>query len=153
LSITKQTPSVNMIPDTHTHTQTHTPVRRVYEAVSKIFRSGSAIYTAVVVARSNGPKGQTVNSGFCCDVFRQLRENLRRRRPELWREKTWLLHHDNAPSHTSVLTQQLQARYKMAVIPHPPYSTDLVTCELLLFPKMKLKLKRHRFGTTEEIQT
>jgi hypothetical protein len=50
---------------------------------------------------------------------------LRRRRPELWREKTWLLHHNNAPSHTSVLTQQVLVKNKMAVILHPPYTPDL----------------------------
>jgi len=63
------------------------------------------------------PTGQNVNSGFYCDVLRRLRENLRRRRPKLWREQTWLLHHDNAPSHTSVLTQQYLAKNKIAVIP------------------------------------
>jgi hypothetical protein len=47
------------------------------------------------------PTGQTVNSG--------LRENVRRRHPEL--EQTWLLHHENAPSHTSVLTQQFLVKY------------------------------------------
>jgi transposase len=62
------------------------------------------------------------------------------------REQTWLLHHENAPSHTSILTQQFLAKNKMAVIPHPPYSPDF------LFPKMKLKLKGHRFDTNEEIQ-
>jgi hypothetical protein len=40
----------------------------------------------------------------------------------------------------------------MAVIPHPMYSTDLAPCDLLLFPKMKLKLKGRRFDTIEEIQ-
>jgi hypothetical protein len=38
----------------------------------------------------------------------------------LWREQTWLLHHDNALSRTSILTQQFLAKYKMAVIPPPP---------------------------------
>jgi hypothetical protein len=90
------------------------------------------------------PTGQTVNSGFYCDVLRRLCENVRRRRPELWREQTWLLHHDIAPSHT-FLTQQFLAKNKMAVIPHPPYSPDLVPCNFLLFPKMKLKLKGRRF--------
>jgi hypothetical protein len=41
---------------------------------------------------------------------------------------------------------------KMAIIPHPPYFPDLAFCDFFLFPKMKLKLKRHRFDTTEEIQ-
>jgi hypothetical protein len=40
----------------------------------------------------------------------------------------------------------------MAVIPHPPYFPDLAPCDFFLFPKMKLKLKGHRFDTIEEIQ-
>jgi histone-lysine N-methyltransferase SETMAR len=84
--------------------------------------------------------------------LRRLRENVRRRRPELGREQTWLLHHDTAPSHTSVLTQQFLAKYEMAVIPHPPYSPHLAPCGFFLFPKMKLKLKGRRFDTIEEIQ-
>jgi hypothetical protein len=39
----------------------------------------------------------------------------------------------------------------MAVIPHPTYSLDLARCDFL-FPKRKLKLKRRRFDTIEEIQ-
>jgi hypothetical protein len=81
---------------------------------------------------------QTVNSGFYCEVLRRLLEKVRRRRHELWREQTWLLHHDNAPSHTSVLTQQFLAK---AVIPHPPNFPDLAPCNFFIFPKIKLKLK------------
>jgi hypothetical protein len=40
----------------------------------------------------------------------------------------------------------------MAVIPHPPYSPNLASCDFFLFPKMKLKLRGRRFNTTEEIQ-
>jgi hypothetical protein len=40
----------------------------------------------------------------------------------------------------------------MAVIPHPPYSPNLASCDFFLFPKMKLKLKGCQFDTTEEIQ-
>jgi hypothetical protein len=46
-------------------------------------------------------EGQTVNSAYHFDVLRRLRENVQRVLPELWRQKNWLLHHDNAPSHTS----------------------------------------------------
>jgi transposase len=81
--------------------------------------------------------------------LRPLRENVPKRHPELWREQTWLLHHDNAPFHTSVVTQQFLA--KMAVIPNPPYSPALAPCDFI-FPKMKLKLKGRRFDTTEDIQ-
>jgi hypothetical protein len=39
----------------------------------------------------------------------------------------------------------------MAVITHPPYFHDLAPYDFFLFPKMKLKLKGHRFDTIEEI--
>jgi hypothetical protein len=69
------------------------------------------------------------------------------RRPKLWREQTWLLHHDNAPSHTSVLTQQFLAKNKIPVIPHPPYSPDLAPCEFFLFLSRIHRENRHRSRT------
>jgi hypothetical protein len=41
---------------------------------------------------------------------------------------------------------------QMAVIHHTPYYPDLVTCDLFLFPKMKLELKGPHVNTTEEIR-
>jgi hypothetical protein len=40
----------------------------------------------------------------------------------------------------------------MAVMTHPPYFSDLAPRDFFLFPKMKLKLKGHRFDTIEGIQ-
>jgi hypothetical protein len=77
---------------------------------------------------------------------------MRRRRPELWQEQTWLLHRDSSPSHTFFLTQKFLAKHKMAAILHPPRFLDLALSDFFLFPKMKLKLKGRRFDTTEEIQ-
>jgi transposase len=62
------------------------------------------------------------------------------------------LHHDSTLSHTSLLTQQFLAKYKMGVIPLPPYSPDLAPCDFFLFRNKKLKLKGRWFDTTEEIQ-
>jgi len=45
------------------------------------------------------------------------------------------------------------ASKKATVIPHPPYSPDLTTCNFFLLPKMKLKLKGRRFESSEKIQT
>jgi len=105
-----------------------------------------------IVHKEFVPTGQTVNSGFYCEVLGRLREKVRRHRPQLWREQTWLLHHDNTPSHTAVLTHQFLAKNKIAVIPHPPYSPDLAPWNFFLFPKMKLKLKGRRFDTIMESQ-
>jgi len=105
-----------------------------------------------IVHKEFVPTGRTVNSRFDCDILWRLREKVRRHRPQLWREETWLLYHDNAPSHTSILTHQFLAKNKIAVIPHPPYSPNLAPCDFFLFPKMKLKLKGCRFDTIEESQ-
>jgi hypothetical protein len=50
--------------------------------------------------------GQTVNSAYYCGVCGRPRENMRRLRPEIWRQKNWLLHDDNKPSHTSFFTSE-----------------------------------------------
>jgi transposase len=85
--------------------------------------------------------------------MRRLRENIRRKRPDKWRNKSWVLHHDNVPAHASLVVRQFLASTKTTVIPQPPYSPDLAPCDYFLFPKMKLKLKGRRFDSIEEIQT
>jgi hypothetical protein len=51
--------------------------------------------------------GQRVSSANYCDILRRLAENLRRLRPELSRQKNWMLHHDNLPSHTSLFANAI----------------------------------------------
>jgi len=98
------------------------------------------------------PQGQTVNVGFRCSVLRRLREDIRRKRPELWHAGNWLLNDDNAPSHRALVTREFLAHNSIIALRQPPYSSDLAPCEFFLFPKMKLQLKGRRFDTVEEIQ-
>jgi hypothetical protein len=66
--------------------------------------------------------GQIVNSAYYCDIAWQLHENVLRLQPELWRQKTWLLHHDNAPSHTYFFTMEFFTQNNMtAVYTHPVF--------------------------------
>jgi len=48
------------------------------------------------------------------EVLRRLRESVRRKRPEKWRDGDWILHHDNEPAHTSHLVQQFVAKHGTA---------------------------------------
>lgn len=105
-----------------------------------------------IVHKEFVPPGQTVNGKFYCEVLRRLRENVRRKRPELWKKKDWLVHHDNAPAHTSLVVREFLAKNNMATVPHPPYSPDLAPCDFYLFPKMKIALKGRRFDSIEDIQ-
>jgi hypothetical protein len=65
--------------------------------------------------------GQAVNSVHYCDALRLLRENVRILRHELWRQKTWLLHHNNAPPHASFFTRAFLTKKQHDCRPHPHY--------------------------------
>jgi hypothetical protein len=54
------------------------------------------------------------------------------KKPELWRNHNWLLHHDNAPVHTSLKSTQFVTNNNMVIVPHPPYSPNLAPCDFAL---------------------
>ena len=97
------------------------------------------------------PPGQTVSGKFYCKVLRRLRENVRCKWPEMWKNRDWFLHHDNAPAHTLLAVSEFLTK-NMTTVPHPAYSPDLAPCDFSVFPKMKLQLKGQHFVSTEEIQ-
>jgi len=98
------------------------------------------------------PRGQMVNQQLYQDVLARLGDAVRRKRPELWENQTWMLHHDNVPGHASLLIRSYLAKLQTSVVPHPPYSPDLAPADFFLFPKLKTTLEGRPFQTIEEIQ-
>ncbi|VEN60324.1 unnamed protein product [Callosobruchus maculatus] len=98
-------------------------------------------------------QGSTVNQEYYLQVMRNLREAIRQKRPDLWKNKNWLLHHDNAPAHTSLLVREYLAKNNTVMVPQPPYSPDLAPCDFFLFPKLKRPMKGRRYATIDEIKT
>ncbi|UYV72043.1 hypothetical protein LAZ67_9001628 [Cordylochernes scorpioides] len=90
------------------------------------------------------PQGRTVNKEYYLQVMSNLREAIRQKRPDLWKNKNWLLHHDNAPAHTSLLVRDFLAKNNTQMMPQPPYSPDLAPCDFFLFPKLKRPMKGRR---------
>ncbi|UYV84344.1 hypothetical protein LAZ67_X001901, partial [Cordylochernes scorpioides] len=99
------------------------------------------------------PQGITVNKEYYLQVMRNLREAILQKRPDLWKNKNWLLHHDNAPAHTSLLVRDLLAKNNTLMMPQPTYSPDLAFCDFFLFPKLKRPMKGRRYATLDEIKT
>ncbi|UYV77594.1 hypothetical protein LAZ67_15001657 [Cordylochernes scorpioides] len=99
------------------------------------------------------PQGRTVNKEYYLQVMRNLREAIRQKRPDLWKNKNWLLHHDNAPAHTSLLVRDFLAKNNRLMMPQPPYSPDLAPCDFFLFPKLKRPMKGRHYATLDEIKT
>ena len=98
------------------------------------------------------PEGQTVNKEYYLAVLRRLREAIRRKRPDLWADNSWIFHHDNAPSHSSLIVTEFLAKHEIKVIAQPPYSPDLAPCDFFLFPKLKYPLRGTRHESIEAIK-
>ncbi|UYV61861.1 hypothetical protein LAZ67_1006871 [Cordylochernes scorpioides] len=99
------------------------------------------------------PQGRTVNKEYYLQGMRNLREAIRQKCLDLWENKNWLLHHDNAPAHTSLLVRDFLAKNNTLMMPQPPYSPDLAPCDFFLFPKLKRPMKGRRYATFDEIKT
>ena len=52
------------------------------------------------------PEGQAVNKEYYLDVLRHLREAVWRKRPDSWAGNLLIFHHDNAPSHSSLIVTE-----------------------------------------------
>jgi len=98
------------------------------------------------------PSGQMVNKWLYQEVLAHLRDAVHRKRPELWENQTWILHHNNAPAHVSLPICSYLAKHQTSVVPHSPYSLDLAPADFFLFPQLKTTLKECCFQTIEEIQ-
>ncbi|GBM62569.1 hypothetical protein AVEN_95548-1 [Araneus ventricosus] len=83
------------------------------------------------------PAGQSVNGPFYVQVLKRLREEIRRKRPAKC-QGGWPLHHDNAPSHTSIVLQTWLAEKNIRLLHQPPYSPDVAPSDFWLFPKIKV---------------
>jgi len=106
----------------------------------------------LAVIRKNVPRGETVNKEYCLNVMKRLRAAVRRKRPEAWTNNTWMLHHDNAPAHASLLIREFLTKHETTVVPQPPYSPDLAPADFFLFLKLKFSLNVRRFQTVEELE-
>ncbi|UYV78520.1 hypothetical protein LAZ67_16001878 [Cordylochernes scorpioides] len=93
----------------------------------------------------------SIGSGVVHHEF--MPQAIRQKRPDLWKIKNWLLHHDNAPAHTSLLVRDFLAKNNTLMMPQPPYSPDLAPCDFFLFPKLKRPMKGRRYATLDEIKT
>ena len=95
----------------------------------------------LAVIRQNVPRGATVSKEFYLNVLKCLRAAVRRKRPEAWTNNTWILHHDNAPAHASLLCEFL-TKHETTVVPQPPYCPDLAPADFFFVPEVEILTKR-----------
>ncbi len=95
---------------------------------------------------------ETINSERYVETLRKLKECLRRKRPHLWSNKSFIVHHDNASPHTSFETMKSINKWDMKILPHPPNSPDMAPCDFGFFPKLKSQLRGRRFPNVKALQ-
>jgi len=66
------------------------------------------------------PEGQKVNEVYYKNVLTTLRESVRRRTPDMWKNASWILHHDKAPAHNALSVKKYLAKINIPVMEHPP---------------------------------
>jgi len=98
------------------------------------------------------PTGQTVNQVYYLEVLERLREKVRQKRPELFANNSWILHHDNVPAHMALSVREFLATKQITVLEHPAYSPDLAPSDFYLFPKIKEILKGRHFYDIDDIR-
>ena len=101
-----------------------------YNKVRELYCRGIAHYKFI-------PTGQTANQVYYLEVLKRMREKVRRKRPELFANISWILHHDNAPAHTALSVRKFLATKQLTVLEHPAYSPDLAPSDFFLFSKIK----------------
>jgi len=90
------------------------------------------------------PECQTVNQVYYKEVLTNLRERVRRRRPEMWKNGSWVLHQDNALAHNALSVKTFLTKHKITVLEHPPYSLDLTPCDFFFISKDQVCVKRNQ---------
>ena len=80
----------------------------------------------------------------------RLREAIRQKCTELWKNHSWILQHVKAPVDRSMLVREFLFKNKNVIMPKPPYSPDLAPADFLVSPKRKTPMKGKRVAIIED---
>jgi hypothetical protein len=98
------------------------------------------------------PEGETVNQVNCKEVLTAFHERVRRKRPEMWKNGSWILHHDSTLAHNTLSLKTFLGKHKIPILEHPPYAPDLALCDFFLFSKIKPALKGTHFEPVDAVK-
>ncbi len=82
------------------------------------------------------PWCQMVNKEYYVEVLKHLREHIRRVWLEMFKENSWILHHNNVSAHVSLLVRQFLSQNAITITDHSPYSPNLAFCDFFLYSKV-----------------
>jgi len=98
-----------------------------------IFYSPQGVVASVPINQGNTVTGRYYKS----KILSKVEKYYKKRRPASGIRHICLLH-DNAPPHKAQVVTKFLDERKVKVIPLPPYSPDLSSCDFFLFPKLQV---------------
>lgn len=96
--------------------------------------------------------GTKIDSEAYSNTLSNLKEAIRKKRPQLWQGRKFLIHHDNASPHTCGDTETKMKKWGLRTLPHPANSLDCAPCDFSFFPKLKAQLRGRRFQNIQDLQ-
>ena len=93
-----------------------------------------------IIVRIIVPKGKTVTDDFYANEILPKVFNKFKRKHERKTVHNILLHYDNALLHDTSNIKDFLNENQVKLLPHPPYSPDLVLCDFFLFSRIKKEL-------------
>lgn len=78
-------------------------------------------------------KGKTINGGYYAELLQQLSNKMKETWPH-FAKKEVLLHQDDARTQKSTIPMVTVHKFRFELVPHSPYSTDMVPSYYHLFP-------------------
>ncbi|GFX27074.1 histone-lysine N-methyltransferase SETMAR [Trichonephila clavipes] len=99
------------------------------------------------------PPNRTINSDVYIEQLTKLNNAVEEKRPELTNRKGVVVHHDNARSHTSLVTRQKLLELGWEVLPYPPYSPDLAPYDYFLFRSLQNSLNGKNFNNDDDVKS
>jgi hypothetical protein len=97
-------------------------------------------------------RGQTVNEECYLKVTKTLIEAVRRKRPDLWREKNGCSIVTTLRCIPPYRSVHFLTQHEMTLVPQPAYSPDLTPTDFFLYTQLKSLLKGRRFESVQEIK-
>ena len=88
-----------------------------------------------------------------CLQLNELNYAIKQKRPELANREGIVFHHDNARSHSSLVTRKKMLKLGCDVLAHPPYSLDLMSSDYHLFRSLRNDLNSKNFTVDEDVKS
>lgn len=98
------------------------------------------------------PSNQSINSDKYCSQLDELKTVIQEKRPELANRKGVVFHQDNARPHVSSTIRKKLLEFGWDVLPHPPYSPDIVPSDYHLFRSLQNSLNGKKFDSLDDIK-